>query len=136
MKICCIFKLSQIKMCILFIYLFHVRGMICFIEKYEDFFGRIQGGQVPPVPFWLRPCILVHKYTYTYFQRHYYRCIHTYVYVHFHIHAYANKYSYTHLNKHPLRISNSTVFFQNDFLQKNNTNKVYMLVQFIRIYMS
>ena len=53
------------------------------------------------------------------------------VYMNFHIHAYGNKYSHTHLNKHPLCISNFAVFFQNDSLQKNNTDKIYMQVQFI-----
>ena len=49
MKICCIFKLSQIKICILFISLCHVRGMVCFIEKYEGLFWEESGGQVPPL---------------------------------------------------------------------------------------
>ena len=87
-------------------------------------------------------CIFTHKYTYMHSQRHYYRCIHvymnfhTYVYMNFHIHAYANKYSHTHLNKHPLCISNFAVFFQNDSLQKNNTDKIYMQVQFISKYLN
>ena len=34
-------------MCILFIY--SMLGYVCFIEKYEDFFWKESGGQVPPL---------------------------------------------------------------------------------------
>ena len=42
-RICCVFKL--------YFYLFHVRGMVCFIEKYEWLFWvESTGGRCPPRP--------------------------------------------------------------------------------------
>ena len=46
MKICCVSILFQIELFILF----HVRGMVCLIEKYERTFLR-GVGKVPPLPY-------------------------------------------------------------------------------------
>ena len=49
MKICCVSKLFQIELFILF----HVRGMVCLIEKYERTFLRGVGAGAPLA---LPPC--------------------------------------------------------------------------------